>query len=52
MWQSLFAEALTVFQEADDEVRGWVNWHCKSEIYGSGEEIPDRKGCTFLDRPG
>ena len=41
-----------MFQEADDEVGGWVDWHCNGEIYGSGREITDRKGHTFLDWPG
>ena len=41
-----------MFHEADDKVRGWVNWHCRGEIYGSGEEITDRKGRTFFYWPG
>ena len=41
-----------MFQEADDEVGGWVDWHCNGEIYGSGREIIQRQGRTVLDRPG
>ena len=45
-------EALIVFQEADNEVGGWVDWHCNGEINSSGRMVVGGEGRTFLDWPG
>ena len=41
-----------MFEEADDEVGGWVGRPGSDKIDGFGRDIIQGQGRTILDRPG